>query len=59
MRCHLLLCLPDGSNLGLWIPKDKNVKESIQRFFDHWYKVTKENPKLPDHMVLEERCPQC
>ena len=58
MRCHLLLCLPDGSDLGLRIPKDKNVKESIQRFFDHWDKVAK-NPKLHDHMVLEERCPQC
>ncbi len=49
MRCHLLLCLPNGRNLGLWIPKDKknkNVKESIQRFFDHWDKVTKETPSF-------------
>lgn len=59
MQCHVLLCMPDGSGLGLWVPKNEKFEDFINRFIEHWYKVTSENPKLHGHIDLEEKCPKC
>lgn len=59
MKWHLLLSLPEGSGLGLWIPKGESTREYINKFFDNWYKVTKDDPKLFGHIVLKEKCPNC
>ena len=59
MKCHFLLCMPDGGSLGLWVPKSEKLEEYINKFFDNWHKVTKDDPRLFGHIVLEEKCPNC
>lgn len=41
------------------LSKSEDSKEFINKFLDNWYKVTKENPKLHGHIVLEEKCHNC
>ena len=44
MQCHLLLSMPDGSEMGLWIPKGESMEECVNRFMENYRKM-KENSK--------------
>ena len=59
VQCHLLLSLPDGSSMGLWVRKDETIDEAINGFTDNWYKVTTEDPETFGHIVLKDKCPRC
>ena len=59
MKYHVLFSMPNGSQIGLWIKKDETFKEASNKFFDNWYKVTKEKPELFGHIILDEKCPKC
>ena len=59
MQCHVLLTMPDGMHMGLWVPKDETPSEYIKRFTDGWYKASNKDPKKYGHTILEERCPKC
>ena len=58
-QCHVNISFPDGSNIGVWVPKDVDVNDYIKKTIDNWYSSTIENPKLHGHVDLDEKCPEC
>lgn len=58
-KCHLCLCMPDGSMLGLSIYEGEKIKEKVKAFQQNWKKVTAEDPKTFGHKVFSLKCPKC
>lgn len=59
MAGRVLLTMPDGMMMCIWIPKGKGISECVHPFIDHWFKVTCEKPEKCGHIVLEDKCPKC
>lgn len=59
MGNHYLLIMPDGEYRGCIVPTRKLLIKTLEEFVDSWYKVTRDNPKEYEHIVLEENCPKC
>ena len=64
-RCHknliarLTLCMPDGTLISVPIYEGEKLKNKIHTQIEHWYKVTKQNPELFDHIQTDIPCPCC
>lgn len=59
MGNHYLLIMPDGEYRGCIVQEGKPLIKALEEFVDNWYKVTRDNPKEYEHIVLEENCPKC
>ncbi len=57
--CHALYIMPDGSYMGIWLPKNERIDDFTKRFFENWYKFTNEDPEKYGHFNIEEKCPKC
>ncbi len=59
MQCHVLLDMPDGMMMGLWIPKGEDIRDCINGFMDHWFEAIGDSPDKYGIIVLDEECPKC
>ena len=56
---RVTLCMPDGMVMSVPVFEGENIENKIKKFVDNWYKVTKEDPKLFDHFLIKQKCPNC